>query len=70
MILSMMSGVSVNDKYNELTRRKIDIWHFLEEVYGHDQFRHPMPDDVAVDFYTKDDEGFFKKLSKYIEEWE
>ena len=56
-----------------LLRRKIDVWHFLEDIYGHDQTRHHFADStMALDWYTRheDPKTFFKKVAKYLEDWE
>jgi hypothetical protein len=46
------------------------VWHFLEEVYGHDQQRHPFPDaKIAVDFYAEMDDKFYRKVTEYYQEW-
>jgi hypothetical protein len=56
--------------HDELTRRKIDVWHFLEEVYGHDQHRHPFGEaEYAVRFYAEMDDKFYKKVNEYYQEW-
>ena len=55
-----------------LQNYKIDIWHFLEDVYGHDQSRHPFYDSaMALEWYTRhvDSKVFMKSVSEYYQEY-